>query len=112
MKGPMSMTLPKEIKTVGDLRTAVAGYDGQIDVWFNDTGRHLNNLGKGRFEISDTFVEGKSIFNIERLLFVLGLDGLLDGDPVEVTMKSHKVNLIAVGPEGENVDFSFNVEVP
>jgi hypothetical protein len=100
------MTLPVDIETVGDIRSAVKGYSGIVDVWLSDVGRHLNSLGSAHFEVSDTFVDGSSVLSIEALLGAV--DGMSDDTPVKVWYESRSVRLVAVGPEGENVDFSFN----
>lgn len=100
--------LPLEIKTVGDIRAAVAGYGGIIDVWWMGSfAKHLLHVIGARFAISDTYVEGQ-ISTIEDLLKCL--DGLPDARKVYVSYESDIVSLTAIGPSGENVDFSFYVE--
>lgn len=101
------MTLPIDVNTVGNLRSAVKGYSGQIDVWLRgEEGRHLNSLGSANFEVCSTFVEGSTVFTIDGLLKTV--EGMSDDTPVKVWCQTREASLVAVGPEGENVDFSFN----
>lgn len=101
------------IHTVGDLRQAVKGYGGGLfDVWYEETGHRLVYLGKEPIADAANFAvehESKLLTIADLLKAVSQFSGKA---AIRVWKDYKEVKLNAVGPEGENIDFSFYVVSP